>query len=408
MGDLERADEIRSQGSLNSRAIISSSLQALGDPYFDSSRAWRNDAIAIAGGIMSAVLAGLSLWLEYQGAGSTSIIICLLLLGSLCSAGLVACWATYLRVGMERILTDSYGVLDVRWTQPMRLRNETRRPTGSQRVGPKTIPLSWRSPLSTTLWRLRLALVATVGLFSWSIFSTGASVATHVLTWAPVVFLAFGSLICLCHYVPIILVDNARRRFRDADIGALLEPTIAIWPVRFAAVTLGLILMVLSLVQLAQRAIPLIDDSTHLRGQSTTMVELSRSTQTFYVGCSDDLVCSPLAPSDITVISTATHTAVPVVADEGVDHQSFHEHPWLSVANANFTVSGHYLVTLGGAVSGEYCMALSQSEVFRTVLPMIGLVVWRVIALWLAGATIYEALYFRRIRTKMSRGERVP
>ena len=130
----------------------------------------------------------------------------------------------------------------------------------------------------------------------------------------------------------------------------------------------------------------------------TTSVELSRSTQTVYTGCGDDLNCSPLTPSDITVIVATTHATLAVTRDLGVDHQSFDGHPWLSVANVSIPATGRYLVTLKGSARGQYRIALSQSAIFRAVLPMIGTVIWRVIALWLASVAIYETFFFRRVR----------
>ncbi len=376
-------------------------LQPVGDDYFDSSRAWRNDAVIIFVAVVAASLAGLSLTLEYRRAGSTTATIGLTLLGSLVSASLVACWATYVRIGLEQIRRGAVGALNIDWTQPLMLRQRVRATPTADRLNPRMTPVAWHSPLATTLWRLRLAFVVILGGFSWSIFATGAAVATHVLTWAPIVFLAFGSIISLCHFVPFVLIDNARRRFRDADIDVVRESSTSLRPVRIVALIIGCILLVLSVVQLAQRAIPLVEDSTPLKGQSTTNVELTRSTQTFYAGCNDDVVCSRLGPSEITVISVSTHARLTITDDQGVDHESFDGHPWLSVANVSVPLTGHYLVTLGGSARGRYSMALSQSAIFRAVLPLIGAVIWRVIALWLTGVAIYETAYFRRIRRNM-------
>lgn len=377
-------------------------LQPSGDERFDSNRAWRTDALMLAVAAASIGAGALSLWQEYRHAGATDLLTLAALTLSLLGTAIVYCWASYVRVALVRILAGEHGPVPVRWTQPRAVRRLTRESPSGRTFTPNRAPLAWHSPLAITLWRLRLALIVLLGIFGWSIFGTGAALATNVLSWAPVAALAFGSFVVMCTCVPFILIDNARRRFRDVDIESLLEPTTREWPVRVASVILGTTLLVLSFVQLVERAVPLIEGSTRLVGQATTSVALPRSTQTIYSGCTDDMTCSPLAPSEIRVTSATTHVNLRVTDDEGVDHQSFYGHPWLSVANVRVPSSGRYLLTLGGSTSGEYRIALSQSAIFQIVIPLIGAVVWRVISLWLAGVALYETFYFRRGRRRLT------
>ncbi len=375
-------------------------LQPVGDEHFDSYRAWRTDAVMLAITLVSACASAFSLDLEYRRAGVTDQFTLLILLLSVIGTGVVCCWAVHVRVALGQILAGKTGPIPSSWMQLRALSQLARDPLAMRNLAPNKVPLAWHSPLATTLWRLRLALLVLLGIFSWSIFNTGAAVATHVLAWAPIVVLAFGTFIALCTFAPFILVDNARRRFREADIESLLKPSTPTRPIRIVSLIVGIALLLLSVVQLAEWAIPLVEDSTRLVGRATTSVELPRSTQTIYAGCDGDLNCSPLDPSDIKVTSTTTHTTLEIVDDQGVDHQSFEDHPWLSVANVRVAVTGRYLVTLGGTASGQYRIALSQSTIFQIVLPLIGTVVWRVIALWLTGVAIYETFYFRRPRKR--------
>ena len=381
---------------------ISWSLRLTGDAYFDSSRAWRMHIVMLALAEASIAASALALVVEYRHDGATDGWTVLALVVALGCATIVSSWALYVRDALLHIIARATGPLTIRWAEPRAFIRRVREVMNASVLKPKNIPLTWRSPLATTLWRLRLALLVILALFGWSIIDTGAAIATPVLTWAPVVSLSFGCAITLFTLVPFILTDIARRRFREADIASLLEPSTPNWPVRIVSLVLAVTFLVLSIVQLAQRAIPLVEDATHLSGRATTSVELPKSTQTIYTGCSDDLNCSPLEPSEIRVTSFATHVRLEVTDDQGVDHESFDGHPWLSVANVRVPTAGRYLVTLGGSAHGQYRMALSQSAIFRAVLPLIITVLWRMTALWLGGVALYETFFFRRRRTPTS------
>jgi hypothetical protein len=84
------------------------------------------------------------------------------------------------------------------------------------------------------------------------------------------------------------------------------------------------------------------------------------------------------------------------LSDVAVDHQSFHEHPWLSVASFTVALHGRYVVTLGGEKSGQYVLALSQVQVLHQMFPLVAALLWRLTSAALAVVALYEAFVFRR------------
>jgi hypothetical protein len=89
----------------------------------------------------------------------------------------------------------------------------------------------------------------------------------------------------------------------------------------------------------------------------------------------------------------------------GIDHESFHEHPWLSVASFKVPLQGRYLVELSGQTRGQYAVSPAQIEIVREIAPLVVTTLLRLIGVGLGLVALVE-LYRRdnrRRRRKMFR-----
>jgi hypothetical protein len=186
------------------------------------------------------------------------------------------------------------------------------------------------------------------------------------------------------------------------ESSALIEETKRHWLRQILSLVVGIVFLVVSGVILVDRIASVIDNPIELSGHGTSAVQLSTSTQTIYVGCNDDIQCSPLSVDNIHVVDSTNHVKVPIIPDLGIDHESFHEHPWLSVASFAAAKRGRYLITIDDTRNGEYALLLAQVEFLHVIAPLVLTTVLRLVGVGLGIAALLD---LARVGRRRSRGQ---
>jgi hypothetical protein len=314
-------------------------------------------------------------------------------------AGAISYWSIFVSIAITTTLYPERLDLPTRVPNSRQMRHLLSSVRGRQ-VRYQDLPCLWRSPWATTIRRLRVAaLLMGVVIMPLVLSHKGVSHGDFAL----VAYVAdVGVLSTLSFAVPIMIVDNTRRRIRGHESATVAEGTGRIWVRQVLSLVLGVVLLTLTGVILVDRLASVLDHPTSLVGHGSTTVQLAASTQTIYTGCNDNLQCSPLAVANIRVVNLEDHESVPVVPDIGVDHESFHEHPWLSVANFTVATKARYLISLGGRPNGEYALSLSQLRVLHVIAPILVTAILRLIGLGLGIAALRDLATIRRRRYRRS------
>jgi len=316
-------------------------------------------------------------------------------------------WRIYVGVGLTHLLNPSLGALPENAWAPRRLIPLARHHRGVPVLRYKELPLLWRTPLSTTIYRLRYVAILLAYALVQIYAAQGAVVATE-RHYAP---LAYGIdvtvilVVVLC--TPILMAENRRRHVDVADAAAIVEDLSSrrSWWSRVPSIALGVIFLAVSGVVLVQRAESFIGRDVTLRPVGSTLVRLPASSQTIYASCGDLMNCSSLTPGQIRVTQNWDHVSLPIIPDVGVDHESAGDHPWLSVATFHAPRRGEYAITLSGDPRGHFGLFRAQVDVLHALAPLMVETMIRLIGVGLGIAALWE-LAKRRRRSNVARRSR--
>jgi hypothetical protein len=366
--------------------------------FFDTTRAHVCTLVLVTVAIASAALSLEAADLNFERYDAANAEVWVLSGAALLLALAVSYWSLYVSMAMAQKLKPDPSRSDPHPLSPATLRSAWRTGGAHAQVRYRDLPSAWRSPWATTIRRLRV--VAVLILYIVAQITIGHAGVAH----GDYAFLAYGGdvvvLAILSLAVPILFVDIARRRDVVDDIHSLDELPDRPLLRRSLSLIVGVVLLIVSGVLLVDRIASVIDHPVTLTGRGATSVQLPPSTQTIYTGCDDSLQCSPLSVSDIKVVGTESHVRVTIIPDQGIDHESFQDQPWLSVASFKVSAKGRYLITLGGRRDGRYAVSLAQVEFLHVIAPLVVTTVLRVIGVGLGIAALFELSKMGRRRER--------
>lgn len=216
-----------------------------------------------------------------------------------------------------------------------------------------------------------------------------------------VIFASVAGATLISISAPIVLIDITRRRFRAADISTLdgIEP--GSWARRSISIAVGIALLVATFVNFFVRLERLLNPIAVVTSRHSATVKLPPGHFTVFASCTRDVVCDYGAFTDVTVTDVATDRKVTITDDTGVDHQSFNEHPWISIANLVITENGVYQFKMDQTALGHYALGRAAPDIWQAMFPLIAELLWRIVAVWLSVAAIREVVVHHR-RNKFS------